>query len=91
MNSKKVRYPKFSFKRRETKLMARQLTVLEKHFNEELNNIVLPCGEKIKLASSISRYEKVRLMMSIKGFAEHISLTNCEYAARMINAYEKLR
>jgi hypothetical protein len=79
---------KFSFARRETQTLAKTLIILEKRFNKELNNIILPCGEKLKLASSISRYEKMRLMMQTKGFSEHITLTNSEYAARMINAYQ---
>jgi hypothetical protein len=68
--------------------MAKELALLEKRFDKELNNITLPCGVKVKLASSISRYEKVRLMMEIKEFASQIPVTNCEYAARMINAWE---
>jgi hypothetical protein len=80
---------KFAFKRKQTIAMAKQFVILESRFNKELNNIILPCGEKIKLASSISRYEKVRLMMQIKGFGDFIPVKNCEYVARMINAYQK--
>jgi hypothetical protein len=79
----------FALKRRRTQITASRLARLEKRFDGELNNITLPCGEKIKLASSISRYEKMRLMMLTKGFAEHITVHSCEYAARMINAHMK--
>jgi hypothetical protein len=79
----------FGFKRQQSQMTAARLVRLEKRFNGELNNITLPCGAKIKLASSISRAEKIRLMMLTKGFAEHIPVSSYEYAARMINAHMK--
>jgi hypothetical protein len=75
--------------RRQTLAMAREIVALEKRFDSELNGITLPCGEKIRLASSISRYEKVRLMMQTKGFAESIPLSSCEYVTKMIDGYLK--
>jgi hypothetical protein len=71
--------------------MARELVKLERQFTVELNNAVLPCGEKISLAKYISHYDRTRLMMQTKGFAEFIPLSNCEYVARMIDAYNKIR
>jgi hypothetical protein len=91
MRTGRRKYIRFAFARRQTKLLARDLVKLEKRFNNELNNITLPCGEKIKLASSISRYERVRLMMTVKGFREDVPVKNYEYAARLINAYLKNR
>jgi predicted secreted protein len=85
--SKQKKAPKFAFKRRQTITTAKKIVALETRFNKELSAVTLPCGEKINLASSISRYEKVRLMKETKGYSEYIPHTNCEYIARMINAY----
>jgi hypothetical protein len=90
MSAERKKYLKFAFKTRRTKLIARELVRLERNFNHELNGITLPCGKRIKLASSISRYEKFRLMMDM-GFMEDIPIKSVEHAARMINAYCKLK
>jgi hypothetical protein len=89
MSDKRKKYLKFTFARRRTKLIAISLVKLEKRFDSELNNIVLPCGTKIRLASSISRYEKMRLMMETEGFRDDIPVKDYEYAARIIDAWLK--
>jgi hypothetical protein len=89
MSVERKKYLKFAFAHRRTKLIAISLVKLEKRFDRELNSIVLPCGANIRLASSISRYEKFRLMMQTEGFKENMPVQDYEYAARMINAWLK--
>ena len=94
MSEERKKYIKFVFKRKRTRIIAETLVELENKFDRELNNIVLPCGAEIRLASSISRYEKIRLMFEVAGFKEEIEdmqIKDHEYAARMIDAWRKLR
>jgi hypothetical protein len=75
-----------------SKTEAREMAKLENRFIRELNGAVLPCGVKIKLASSISRYERLRLMMKTEGFGEYINTNHSvNYLARMIDAHSKLK
>jgi hypothetical protein len=82
-------YIALSLKRRKTQEMAKEFASLEKRFNSELNNVTLPCGEKARLAASIPRHEKVKIMMTIKGFAEYIPISSPEWVMRLIDAHAK--
>jgi hypothetical protein len=86
------KYDRFAFARRHSVEEVKTLIRLENRFIRELNSAVLPCGTTIRLASSISRYERIRLMMKTEGFEEYINTNHsANYIARMIDAYVRQR
>jgi hypothetical protein len=89
---RKSEYRRFVLARRKSREEAKEMAKLENRYIRELNGAVLPCGVKIKLASSISRYERLRLMMKTEGFREYINTNHSvNYLARMIDATSKLK